>query len=38
MELGFYFLLAYFGLWILIAAFGVVIETRDYFKYRHRGF
>lgn len=39
MELGFYFLLAYFALWIVIAAFGVMIETRDYLKYRRqRGF
>ncbi len=36
MELGFYFLLAYFALWIVIAVFGVMVETRDYLKQRHK--
>lgn len=36
MELGFYFLLAYFSLWIVIAVFGVFVETKDYLKHRHK--
>lgn len=33
MELGFYVLLAYFAFWIVIGVFGLMLQTKDFYKH-----